>query len=209
MAQCAQCKVAIPANPLVPITGIFPWGSAEFCSLRCKEQFRKEYLKSEAPPKTSATGPCAHCGDEIPDGAPFFTNPGSDKEFCSLGCMTIYDAGHKESPAPEVGVKHCEGKEEFGLMPPRAMELVAMAFTYGKKKYSARNWELGLKWTVLFGAAMRHLWAFWRGEHLDKDSGLPHLAHAAASVLMLFESWLYGIGTDDRPMYYHGKEPKA
>jgi hypothetical protein len=45
---------------------------------------------------------------------------------------------------------------------------------------------------------MRHLWAFWRGEDLDAESGLPHLSHAGFHVLTLLWFRRYRPAKDDR-----------
>ena len=50
----------------------------------------------------------------------------------------------------------------------------------------------------LFAAAMRHLWEWKRGNNTDYETGLPHLAHAAACCLMLLDLEKLGIGEDDR-----------
>ena len=97
----------------------------------------------------------------------------------------------------KIAIKHDLGKPRFDLIPPRALELVAQVMTVGQKEYGDRNWEKGLKWGRMFGAMMRHAWAFWRGEELDPKSGLPHLAHCGATVLMLLESTFYFSKNDD------------
>lgn len=85
-------------------------------------------------------------------------------------------------------VKYDNGKTRYDLIPPYALEQLALVYTHGAQKYpSARNWEKGTWWGRYFGAAMRHLWAFWRGEEIDKDSGLPHLSHAAWCCFTLLE----------------------
>ena len=38
---------------------------------------------------------------------------------------------------------------------------------------------------VIKFACHRHLQAWWSGERLDKESGLPHLAHAVCCLLFL------------------------
>lgn len=96
------------------------------------------------------------------------------------------------------GVKHDIGKPRYDLLPPDAMDAIAQVFTYGAAKYADRNWEGGMAWGRLFAAMMRHCWAFWRGEDVDPESGLPHLAHAGACVLMLLAYTQRGIGADDR-----------
>ncbi len=76
-------------------------------------------------------------------------------------------------------------KTRYDLFSPKTLELVGDVFTFGAKKYADRNWEKGMAWSRMFNAAMRHLWAFWRGDRLDPESQLPHLAHAAWCVLAL------------------------
>ena len=94
--------------------------------------------------------------------------------------------------------KHDAGKPRLDLLPFDALEQVGAVLDYGAKKYAARNWEKGLAWGRLLGAALRHLGAWARGANLDAESGLPHLAHAACCVLMLLASVTRGIGADDR-----------
>lgn len=84
-----------------------------------------------------------------------------------------------------VCVKFDENKPRTDLIPADVLEDVAQVFTYGANKYSARNWEQPVAWGRLYGAACRHLFAFWRGEDRDCESGLSHLAHALACVMML------------------------
>jgi hypothetical protein len=96
------------------------------------------------------------------------------------------------------GVKFDQGKARFDLMPPGVLEGVAEVFTYGANKYGERNWEKGMKWGRLFGAAMRHAWAFWNGNELDPESKKHHLYHAIASLMMLAELYRFDSNGDDR-----------
>ena len=73
----------------------------------------------------------------------------------------------------------------FDLIPSAAMEQVARVYGYGTRKYAPRNWEKGYAWGWSYAALQRHLHAFWRGEEVDKESTLPHLAHAAWHCLTL------------------------
>ena len=91
----------------------------------------------------------------------------------------------------EAGIKYDNGKPEYGLLPPFALEEVAKVLTFGAQKYDRENWkkvdELERRY---FDAAQRHLWAIKRGEDHDPESGLHHLAHAATCLLFLLESEL-------------------
>lgn len=94
--------------------------------------------------------------------------------------------------------KHDDGKPRMDLLPFDAVMAAAQVLTFGAKKYAARNWEKGLDWGRLHGAALRHLAAWGNGENTDAESGLRHTAHAACCCLMLLASELRGIGSDSR-----------
>jgi hypothetical protein len=98
-------------------------------------------------------------------------------------------------------IKYDENKLPLELLPLDALEEVAAVLHYGAKKYSARNWEKGFNYSRLYAAAMRHLWAWFRGEDKDPESGLFHLAHFACTALFLLAIWLRDKERkfDDRP----------
>ena len=101
---------------------------------------------------------------------------------------------------PKTGFrKDDDSKVRYDLIDPWALHALAEVYTYGAKKYAPRNMDKGTAWSRYFGAAMRHMWAWQRGEDIDPESGLPHLAHAAWSMFTLFRYVHDGIGTDDRP----------
>lgn len=90
--------------------------------------------------------------------------------------------------------------QRFDLLPGDALWEVATVFGEGAKKYAARNWELGYRWSLSFAACQRHLWQFWQQrEDKDSETRCYHLASAAFHVLALLAFSLRKIGTDDRP----------
>jgi hypothetical protein len=84
------------------------------------------------------------------------------------------------------------------LITPEMIEQLSLVLAYGAKKYEDRNWEKGMKWSRCFGALMRHLWAWWKGEYSDPESGFSHLAHAACCLMFLITYEYRQTGTDDR-----------
>lgn len=94
--------------------------------------------------------------------------------------------------------KHDADKPRMDLIPPRSLLAVGAVMGHGARVYGQHNWRLGMHWGRLAAAAMRHTLQWVGGQDIDPDSGLPHLAHAAASMLMLLESCMVGHGTDDR-----------
>lgn len=93
--------------------------------------------------------------------------------------------------------KNDREKPRTDLLPPDALMAVAEVLAYGAEKYDADNWKKGTDWHRYYGAALRHLFAYWEGEDLD-ESGYLHLAHAACNVLFALAYQLRGIGSDDR-----------
>ena len=76
----------------------------------------------------------------------------------------------------------------------------ARVFEYGKKKYAAWNWVRGMDWSVPLACAARHALAILEGEETDPESGLPHIGHYMANLVMLahFVRW-YPEGNDLPP----------
>lgn len=95
-----------------------------------------------------------------------------------------------------------DGKARYDLIPAAALDELVAVYTMGAAKYSDRNWERGMRWGRVFAAVMRHLWAWWRGQDRDGESGLSHLAHAAWGCFALIEYGRTHPELDDRP----GKE---
>jgi Domain of unknown function (DUF5664) len=95
--------------------------------------------------------------------------------------------------------KHDAGKPRFDLLPPTALEELALAYAIGADKYGDRNWEQGLRWGRVFSAMLRHAFAWWRGEQRNREDGQHHLASVAWCALALVEYELREAGQDDRP----------
>jgi len=91
------------------------------------------------------------------------------------------------------------GKLRYDLLPADALEELVKVYTAGAEKYTDRNWEKGMAWTRAFGSLQRHAWAWMRGEDLDAESGIHHMAHAAFRCLQLLAYAKRGVGGDDRP----------
>lgn len=107
----------------------------------------------------------------------------------------------KPVPAPEVGIKHDSKKPQLSkyLHPlfanrhflPIVLETIEV-LKYGAAKYQPDNWTKVTPKERYLDAALRHLSAVDNGKWLDDEpdpegnpgSGLPHVGHAACSVLM-------------------------
>lgn len=108
--------------------------------------------------------------------------------------------GNVKSDKKGSGARFNTGKPDFSLLPLCTLEDEVRVWMYGQKKYAAWNWAKGMLWSVPFACAMRHMAAWQRGEELDAESGLPHLAHAMCNLRMLtLYAKNYKQG-DDRPV---------
>jgi hypothetical protein len=97
--------------------------------------------------------------------------------------------------AAEVGVKHDGGKPDYSLVPWHALDELVEVLTYGARKYSRDNWQHVAPFKERYtAAAFRHLVAYSRGETVDPESGLHHLAHAATCLFYMIEMDLRGAG---------------
>lgn len=88
------------------------------------------------------------------------------------------------------GKKLDDDKPRIDLVTPEFIEAVAEVMSFGAVKYTAHNWRGGINYSRCYAALLRHILAWQRGEDKDPESGLPHLAHAACSIMFLltFES---------------------
>lgn len=120
----------------------------------------------------------------------------------------LYVTGVLDMPASTAGVRHNQNKTRWSLLPSEALEAVAEVLTFGAKKYAAHNWRKGLSWSETEDSAMRHLNKWKRGENIDPESGLHHLAHFTCNALFLLTMVLTGTGTDDRFSYAEAEEKK-
>lgn len=87
----------------------------------------------------------------------------------------------------------------YDLIPAKALDELATHYGVGSLKYADRNWERGYKWSLSFAACMRHLWAFWRGEDIDKETGTKHVIAAAWHCFVMATFLETRRSHDDRP----------
>lgn len=84
------------------------------------------------------------------------------------------------------------------LLPPIALLQVADVMRFGASKYGARSYAEGASTDRLMGSALRHLLSFQASIDIDEESSLPHLAHAAANILIMLDLIARGKLKDDR-----------
>ena len=124
-----------------------------------------------------------------------------DSSIC-IHCKADVHYQSKAAPCParNGGRKDDQAKLPYHLLAPEFLEEVSRVLEFGANKYAARNWEKGMAWHRPFAALMRHMWAWWKGEGNDPETGYSHLAHAACCIMFLLAYEKRGIGDDDRPV---------
>lgn len=117
-----------------------------------------------------------------------------------------------QQPIENSAVKDSNPKDNIGSKKPGLSAVpcaplyeAGAALAYGGLKYGRHNWRaIGVRSSVYYDAVLRHLMAWWEGEDIDPveqgGSGLPHLAHAIAGLMVYRDCEIAGMTTDDRPI---------
>ena len=89
-------------------------------------------------------------------------------------------------PQSKPGSKDDAQQARFAHLPWHAVDTIVAVLTYGARRYGPENWrKVEHAGDRYWAACQRHLSAYRGGEWIDKESGLPHLAHAACSIVFL------------------------
>lgn len=89
---------------------------------------------------------------------------------------------------------------DLSLFPATATAYGALAMTEGDLKYGGYNYRtIGVKASIYYAAANRHLDKWFNGEYNDSKTGVPHLASVLACIGILIDSIECGKLNDDRP----------
>lgn len=100
------------------------------------------------------------------------------------------------NPKDAVGVR----KVPLSVVPSGVMTELGLALLEGARKYGRHNYRVaGIRYSVYYDAAMRHLMSWWEGEDIDRDSGLSHVTKAIATLTVLRDAMIRRSYSDDRP----------
>ncbi|CBY88562.1 hypothetical protein [Pantoea phage LIMEzero] len=103
----------------------------------------------------------------------------------------VAEPTQKETGAVGTGMKFDGDKPRMDLLfdgMPHALEAVGQVLTFGARKYAAHSWQTVEGGEQRYKAALiRHLTAVGKGEALDSESNLHHLAHLACNALFILE----------------------
>lgn len=107
------------------------------------------------------------------------------------------------NPKDSVGIN----KVPFSTVPSEVTAEVGLAMLEGALKYGRHNYRVvGVRASVYYDAALRHLTSFWEGQDTDPDSGLSHLVKCLACLYVLRDSQHMGNWVDDRPPVIPNKD---
>lgn len=100
------------------------------------------------------------------------------------------------NPKDAVGIR----KVPASVTPREVLQEVNLGMMEGAIKYGRSNYrEVGVRASVYFDAANRHLDSWWEGEDTDPDSGLSHITKAISSLIVLRDAMIHEKLEDDRP----------
>lgn len=85
------------------------------------------------------------------------------------------------------------------LWPATATAVGCIGMLNGALKYGRTNWrEAGIRPSIYVDAAKRHIDAWFEGEEVDPDDGVPHLSAALACLAIIIDARSQGKLNDDR-----------
>lgn len=102
---------------------------------------------------------------------------------------------------PKDSLARTLGRVPLGLFPDTAVLAGTLGMLEGKLKYGLTNYRaVTIDASVYNDALRRHLFAWWNGEDIDPDSGLPHLWKMMSCLAVLIDGSITGKLHDDRPL---------
>lgn len=88
---------------------------------------------------------------------------------CAYHCFSLIKLKHldrSELAESDLSIT-CSDNERYDLIPPEALEALAIHYEKGIGKYSERNWEKGLPLSRHLNSAMRHLQNYLSGDRIE------------------------------------------
>lgn len=107
-----------------------------------------------------------------------------------------------KSLTADINPKEATGinKAPLSCVPIEVVFELGLGMLEGAVKYGRFNYVAsGIRASVYYDAAQRHLAAWWSGEDIDDESGLPHEIKLMACMAVLRKARMEGKLIDDRP----------
>jgi len=100
------------------------------------------------------------------------------------------------NPKDAVGIR----KVPLSTVPARVLLELGLGMLEGALKYGRHNYRVsGVRASVYYDAAQRHLTDWWEGQDIDPVSGLPHIVKAMTCLVVVRDAQIQGKLMDDRP----------
>ena len=100
------------------------------------------------------------------------------------------------NPKDSIGI----AKAPLSTVPAGVLLELGLAMMEGALKYGRHNYRVsGVRSSVYYDAALRHLMDWYEGQDTDPDSGLSHLVKVMACCLVLRDAQRQNKLEDDRP----------
>ena len=103
----------------------------------------------------------------------------------NCSCPTCAEKRAQQPSPYSEGRKDDQAKVRADLYSGVAYLATCRGLTYGVAKYAAWNWAKGIQYSRVYGALLRHLFAWFAGQEKDPESGLSHLDHAGCCLMFL------------------------
>ena len=122
-------------------------------------------------------------------------------DWVSRNAMAILEDKAQDDTTKRSNPKDLVGSDKVPvhLWPTTATVLGSLGMLDGMLKYGRSNFRaVGVRASIYYDAVNRHINAWFEGEDVDPDSGLPHLAHALACLAIIVDAQAAGKLRDDR-----------
>lgn len=102
-------------------------------------------------------------------------------------------------------IKYNAGKSRMDLIRPEFTLALGEVLRYGADKYNESIDENpnylkgdGFRYSTIIASLERHIAQWKSGDDIDEESGMSHLAHASANLMMLHTYSISDYGVDNR-----------
>lgn len=85
----------------------------------------------------------------------------------------------------EKAMRFNEGKLQWSLVDFDSLEDMVRVLEFGAKKYSVNNWKKPMSTVKIIESMLRHTFFILKGELIDQESKLPHVAHIQCNAMFL------------------------
>lgn len=114
-----------------------------------------------------------------------------------------FDMKKETNPKDAVGIR----KVPMSCVSAPVVMEMALGMMEGARKYGRHNYRIaGVRASVYYDAAMRHLMLWWEGQDIDPDSGISHISKAMSALHVLRDAMMNEMWTDDRPPVFKNQE---